>query len=141
MARTLLERNGEILARLRDLRAMERPVAELLEADKRDQLLHGKDRDGVPFRPVAEATMGRRGGGGPPLAPRYQASRIITRYVARVRAEGTRLLISAGWPGLSWVRYHITGTRHMPRRDPSGIRPAAMDRVRALVRDYLFREG
>jgi hypothetical protein len=135
---TLEERNKQILGRLENLSPLEGIVRQIMVDGKRDQLLEGRDAQGVPFAPLAQSTLKHRPGPRPPLAPRFAESAIVTGYQVTVQAARGELRITAGWPFLYWVKYHRTGTRRMPRRDPGGFRPAdVMDATRRL-RDYLF---
>jgi hypothetical protein len=135
---TLLERNQTLLERARHLERIAEPVRELLVRGKREQLMSGRDALGVPFAPLLPSTRKnpRRGHGGP-LVPDGEASKLITGYQVTIVAGDDELVISAGWPGLSFVRYLKSGTRRMVRRDPGGFRQedrnTLMDKLRAWV--------
>jgi hypothetical protein len=45
--------------------------------------------------------------------------------------------IVGSWPSMPFLRFHVTGTRHMPARDPVGIRPQGW----AAIEDALDRFG
>jgi hypothetical protein len=130
---------AEILERVRNPAPLESDLADLLERGKAEQLLSGHDATGHPFAPLAPSTLKRRPGTGPPLAPRGASSAIITQYVVTVSAAAGRLIASAGWPSLSWVRYHITGGPRLPQRNPSGFRD--QDKAAALTtfKEWLIR--
>jgi hypothetical protein len=135
---TILERTKLILARIQDLSAVRPQVEQIFVAGKREQLERGVDCHGSPFAPLAESTLKSRGGTGPPLAPRRAASRIESGYVATATVSPTRIKVSAGWPGLDWVRHHVTGGRRLPRRDPSGFREQDKQKAAVAVREFLM---
>jgi hypothetical protein len=136
---TFLERNRLILARVQNLGPVKQLVERIFVAGKREQLERGVDSLGRSFAPLAASTVKTRGGTGPPLAPRRAASRIEARYEAHATVEATKVKVSAGWPGLDWVRYHVTGTRRMPRRDPSGFREQDKQQAAVTVREFLMK--
>lgn len=138
MSQTLLQRNNQILDRANDLGGIAGPIADLLEQDKRAQLLTGVDADGHAFAPLAPATLKGRLPG-PPLLPGGASGRLCREYRVQVeRVERGALTITAGWPGLDFVRFLRTGTRRMPRRDPGGFRAAAVTECRRLFRAWLM---
>jgi hypothetical protein len=134
----LHERNAEILERMQHLERLEPQLREVFTQGKREQLLAGTDASGHPFAPLAQSTLRQRQGSGPPLAPRGADSLIVTGYQITVAVASGQLTITAGWPFLSWVKYHRTGTRRMPRRDPGGFRPADVADAMRRLREYLF---
>jgi hypothetical protein len=122
MSMTLLERNGGILERIDRPGGLAGELEELFRRGKREQLLAGRDADGDPFAPLAASTLEHRDGSGGPLVPHGDGSRVLTLLRIEVTAEAGRLRVEQSWPGLGWIRWHMSGTRDMPRRDPGGFR-------------------
>lgn len=91
-----------------------------------------------PMDPVKPSTIDRgRGGFGPPLIPRFDASWPIARFEVAVAKEGTTgYLIRAGWPGVEFAKYHQTGTKHMAARPIAGFR----DSTNAQIDEATDRE-
>lgn len=122
-------------------------IARIAEVDNARARTAGLDREDVPFaplrgaRPLKPSEIRRRGGPGPPLAPKGPASRVIAGFVVEVvpNPEGG-IVVRGSWPGLDWMRFHASGTRDMPRRDPAGLTPTGEDRVFDAVRDFLRDE-
>lgn len=135
---TLLERNQGIARRIERPEPAATAIRELLERGKQAQLLAGRDAAGVPFAPLAPSTLRRREGAPTPLVPHGPSSRIVTGYVVTVRAEPGRLECSAQWPGLGWVKFHRSGTRRMPRRDPGGFRAEDVTLAMAKLKEHIF---
>jgi hypothetical protein len=51
-----------------------------------------------------------------------------------------RLSITKSWPAIDrWVGFHMGGTRHMPARDPSGIRPSARGRILRAASRFVLK--
>ena len=135
----------EQLRRLKDpdLRPLAREIAETLVEGNREGLLAGSDADGDAMAELADSTYGRgdRGGLGPPTIPRFSGSRLIDRFRARVEpnASGRGSVVRAGWDDAPEVKYLRSGTRHMPARNPVGIRPATRAEIQQLVNDLARR--
>ena len=81
--------------------------------------------------------------GGPPLAPRGQFSRVITNFqtdYARLRPGYWQ--VTFWWEnvvsneGRSFLRYHFTGGKHLPRRDLRGIRPTGLARCAEALQAF-----
>lgn len=138
-----LERIVEELQRLQDpdLMPLALDLKEAIVQGNREGLLAGTDGDGVPFAPLKPSTYKRgRGGLGPPLIPRYNASQLIDRFRVEIQpggVEGVRL--KATWPGVPQLKYFKTGTKHMARRNPSGIRPATRKKIEQIIVAYKKR--
>lgn len=116
----------------------------IIEQDNRDGLLRGLDKDGVPFAPLAASTLRSRDGGGPPLSPHESASRVIARFEAVEYRYAGQVIVAGQWVGANFLRYHRTGTRNMPRRNPVGFRPAARQRLKDAAVQFrrdLLRNG
>ena len=138
---TILDRNDEILRRTQRLEPIGVQIRETLERGKREQLLAGRDATGDPFAPLAASTLRYRVGTGPPLAPKGASSAIVVRYAVTITTESGRLTAAASWPGLDWVRYHRTGTRKMPKRDPGGFRAEDSARCLEIFKGYVMGGG
>jgi hypothetical protein len=133
-----LEHFARVADRVRDLGPLREPIRQVLINGKREQLLRGVDRDLRPFVPLAASTLAHRRGGGPPLAPLGGSAPIVLDYQVTIDTQPGRLEISATWPGWTIIKYHRTGTRRMPRRDPTGFRNEDLERVRQLLKDFLL---
>lgn len=117
------------------------PLAETLRGimirDNREGLLAGTDSFGDPMTALEPSTIKRgRGGDGPPLVPRGDASRAISDYRVEVEQEPGRMVLTGLWPSTTFVHYHVTGTKYMVSRDPTGLRPDGQDRVRSALHDF-----
>jgi hypothetical protein len=138
---SLLDRNKGILRRIEDPRPISEQIAGIFRAGKREQLRGGADATGIPFQPLKPSTLKRRKGAGPPLLPRGDASRISSGYTVDVETDRDGLTVKAGWPGLDWVRWHRTGTRTLPRRDPGGFRAEDIKRALRAFKDWIMSRG
>jgi hypothetical protein len=81
---------------------------------------------------------------GPPLAPRGMQSRIVTNYrTASAELSDGRWTAIGAWEdvlstkGVSFLRYHFTGSGALPVRDLRGIRPDVRVEARRSLRDFL----
>lgn len=133
------ERISELSRRVSNLAPLVEPVRRILIDGNRERSLAGTDVNGVPFAPVKPSTMLRRGGDGPPLAPRRAGSREVTGYHVDVRTGDGSLTFTASWPDQPWMEYHHTGTPRMPKRDPYGFREVDLEAVRALLREHIMK--
>lgn len=133
----LLDRNQLILRRLADLRPIEPRLRQIFVEGKRFHLLRGTDAAGRPFQAVKPETAKRRGGTGPPLAPRGASSRIVADYRVDFERVGNGLRVVAGWP-MGWVQHHKTGGRRLPRRDPGGFRQIDMREAMRVLRRWVM---
>lgn len=134
---TLLERNEAIARRVDSLRPAADRIGEVLRRGKAEQLLAGVDAAGRGYAPASPATLRRRGPG-QVLVPDGEASRLIRDYTVTAEVQPGRIRVSAGWPGLDWVRYHRTGTRRMPARDPGGFRESDLAECREILQRYVI---
>lgn len=139
MALTLLERNTELLRRIQRPDGINEQIRAIFINGKRQQLIHGTDRMGIPFQPLAASTMKHHEGSSTPLVPMGEMSQVVQRYEVTVTAEPTRLVVRGSWPGLDWIKYHIAGGRHLPRRDPSGFREDDKREAIKRWREWLFQ--
>ncbi len=83
---------------------------------------------------------------GPPLAPRGMNSRIVTNYrTASAELSDGRWTAIGAWEdvlsvrGVSFLRYHFTGSGALPVRDLRGIRPNVRVEARRSLRDFLMQ--
>jgi hypothetical protein len=136
---TLLARNRLIAERIDRPAPMAERLRVLFVEGKRAQLLAGHDAQGTPFAPLAASTLRYRKGFGPPLVPNEGASKLIAGYVVTITTEPAQIRVEAGWPGLDWVRYHQSGTRRMPQRDPGGFRAPDVAEALRLWKEDIFR--
>ena len=97
-----------------------------------------KGRNKGQRRSLRPAEMGRRGGEGPPLAPRGAGSRVVTGFDVQILplADGA-ILVRGNWPNFPELIFHVEGRGHNPVRDPVGITPAAQERIRDAVDEFL----
>ena len=119
---------GEVrgfIASVTDLTSLAPAVAEALHVQNLEARAGGLDRDGDPFAPLAESTLRRRVGTGPPLAPMDFASRVMAGFEVDIYTlDPAHTDVVGTWPSMdSFLAYHVTGTRNMPRRDPVGVTP------------------
>lgn len=128
-----LARNAADLSPLRD------PVRTILVQGNRERALAGTDAQGRRFAPLASSTLKRRKGSGPPLAPRREASRVVTGYSVNVQAGPGRLTFAASWPGQPWMEYHARGGGRLPRRDSYGFRQQELEKVKDLLRQHIMK--
>jgi hypothetical protein len=124
-----------------DLRPLAEEIKRIVLEGNEAGLLAGLDADGVPFAELKDSTIEgrvrREGGYGPPLVPRFSASRLIDRF--RVVVEpiaGGGFSIQGSWPGCPEVEFFRTGTVHMAKRNPVGIRPETSAKIQAAVDDF-----
>lgn len=125
---------GEVrgfVAELADLTPLAASVQAVVYVQNLEARRDGLDRDGDPFAPLAESTLKRRHGDGPPLAPMDFASRVMAGFeVEQQRLGPQRIDVVGSWPSMSdFLGYHVTGTRNMPRRDPVGVTPRGWAQV------------
>jgi hypothetical protein len=79
---------------------------------------------------------------GPPLAPRYQFSRVITNLkVGFGRLDSGNWYAAGMWDevlsakGVPFLRFHFDGIGQK-RRDLRGVRPAGVDKARSALRNW-----
>jgi hypothetical protein len=137
--RAQTERLADLARKCGDLTPLREPVRQVLIQGNRVRAVAGTDVEGIPYEdyaPLAPSTLRRRRGDGPPLAPRYANSRIVTAYEVDVTAGTGRMSFTGSWPSLPWMEYHHTGTARMPRRDPYGFTAKTLEEVRTLLREH-----
>ena len=146
---------GPLIDYLGDLADMDiRPLAEAAKIvaieDNARARVAGVDKDGEEMDPLSRkakdglrrslrpSELARRGGDGPPLAPRGAGSRIVTDYHVEVIPQpGGAVLVQGSWPNLPWLKFHLKGGPIMPRRDVAGITPRGMDEIAETTRAFL----
>jgi hypothetical protein len=121
------ERLEAMSFRVMDLMPIGTTFAQIMATDNMAARMQGVDKDNEPFAELAEATLKKWNRGmGPPLAPMESASRIISGFETEVNPTWLGVDVIGSWPSMdSFLGYHVTGTTHMPARDPVGIRPSA----------------
>jgi hypothetical protein len=131
------EQAAEFLADLQyrvvDLMPLAVRVGELIEVDNMAARMLGVDKDGAPFADLAPATVADpRRGPGPALAPMEMSSRVISGLEVELLTLGIGAIDVVGsWPSMPFLHHHVTGTKHMPARDPVGIRPEGWAAIEA----------
>jgi len=135
----IAERLSDIAKRCGDLSPLKEPIRQVLWEGNKIRSLRGVDVQGNKFAPLAISTLRNRKGFGPPLAPHWSDSRVVTQYVVNVQAGVGRLSFTGAWPGLYWMEYHQTGTRHMPARPPYGFRKIDIDAIRPMLNSYVMK--
>jgi hypothetical protein len=141
--------SGALQRRLAELQEATRPgsrvqarcradIRQIVVEDHADMLVRGVDRYGVPRAPLAESTLkNRRRGPGPSLIPRGLASRFATHFEAVWLTVAGALQLACRYrdilskQGKTFVQYHMTGTRYMPRRDTGGVTPKGWAALKA----------
>jgi hypothetical protein len=138
MPETLLQRNQGILDRIHSMQSIAPQVEQIFVDGKRRQLERGQDARGVGFTRLAPSTLKQPRQSSTPFLKSGMASSIIVKYTVKVTMEAARLIVTAGWP-MDWVRYHVEGGKHLPRRDVGGFRE--QDRAEAMrrVREWIFQ--
>lgn len=121
-----------------DLRPLAERVKQIMLDDNRNGLLAGLDSFGDAMEPVKQSTIKRgRGGDGPPLAPRYGASRAIADYRVDIVEGDNRTLLIGTWPNSPFIHFHAgAGTKWMVARDPVDVRPAGQILIGEALADY-----
>jgi hypothetical protein len=77
---------------------------------------------------------------GPPLAPRREASRVISNLMTE--HDTTEMSASGGWAevvspkGVPFLKAHFNGENGLPVRDLRGVRPWGVAQARAAVRKW-----
>jgi hypothetical protein len=133
----ILDRNRAILDRIGDLRPIGEKIRSIFVAGKREQLLSARDHEGTPFLTLAKSTLARPRQSPLPFLCHGASSSLIVNYQVDVSFAAAAVTVQAGWP-MDWVRYHITGTRKMPRRDPSGFRDEDKRQAIAVLREWVI---
>jgi hypothetical protein len=124
-----------------DLRPLAEEIKRIIVEGNEAGLLAGLDADGVPFAELRESTIEgrvrREGGYGPALIPRFSASRLIERFrVEILPTSDGGLSIRGSWPGVPEVEFFRTGTIHMAKRNPVGIRPETSEKIQEAIDDF-----
>ena len=117
--------------RLFDLKPLADRAQVVMERQNADGALMGIDQYGETYDALAKSTWKRRPGSGPPLAPRGTASRVVALFRVEQEPGFDQITLRGRWPNVPWMKYHVTGTRNMPSRDPAGIRPHGWQQLAA----------
>ncbi|WP_422929040.1 hypothetical protein [Singulisphaera sp. PoT] len=113
----------------------------------RDRSTQGVDRDDVEFaplnwgQPLTPKEYRKRGGMGPPLLPRGEASREISDFAVEIQIGLFNLEVRGHWPNSPWMNYHVSGFtsrggNSVPARNPAGLVPNALDDVFVAVQEF-----
>lgn len=137
---------ADIAYRVTDLMPLAVAIGNLIVVDNMAARMLGVDKDDQPFAGLAPATLAKPyRGPGPPLAPMEMASRIISGLeISYVDLGIGGIDIVGDWPSMPFLHYHVTGTKHMPARDPVGIRPqgwAAIEGALDEFADSVLKQG
>jgi hypothetical protein len=121
-----------------DLAPLAPEVARVLDDENRRARLAGTDIHGSYLIEVVDVIDPRRGGNGPPLAPRYEASRVVANHFVRVVESGpNRLVVQAGWSGIPFLAAHAAGAGRLPVRDIIGLDPEADQLLSDVLAEYV----
>ena len=134
----LRERVADMAKRCGDLTPIAPEVQAICwEANKR-AVLTGKTYDGHPVAPLRPSTLKRRKGTGPPRAPNYAQSSVITMCEVNVIAGPGKLTFTKGYPGfepiLGWLDQ---GTKKMRARPTMGFGRDELEATATLVRKHM----
>ena len=126
----------------RNLSPLRKELEELIVLENTRAILEGLDKNDVPMVPT-QREMGARSrslGYGPPLAPRFRDSRVITMFRASVtEADDGGFEIDGDWGGLFFLQYHVDSgapRTKLPVRDIVGIRPSTAAKIDAKVANW-----
>jgi hypothetical protein len=118
-----------------DLTPLAQTVRQIMLNDNRRGLLAGTDWNDDAMPPVEPITMETRGGDGPPLIPHSESS-AISDYDVEIEQGDNRLLLIGGWRNTPFIHFHVTGTRHMVARDPTGIRAQGQAEIAEALNEF-----
>jgi hypothetical protein len=146
---TLDKRMAEIKGRGAQILAQR--IAKEVEQGNFSDRLTGLTRYGQPVAKLKRPRKGYyKGATGPPLAPFYFASRVVSAFHAEARrTNGARgqWRITAGWVGVTSKRgvpflpFHDRGTAVLPARPIFGISPRTWTKIRAAITTWKQRGG
>lgn len=142
-----------VSTRLKDLKTFNKQVKNLsrlaekmkrvIIEDNKKFALMGEDKRQRGYASLRPSTIETRAGDGPPLAPRRTNSRVVKRFYCDPVVSNGNITFRAGWRGgdVEWMKYHFTGYKHrsgrrVPARNPNGIRPETMTRLKKLASDH-----
>jgi hypothetical protein len=123
-----------------DLTPLAEIIRRLIIEDNAAARLAGVGADGVDLaplragRPLTPSEIRKRGGTGPPLAPRGEASRSVASFRVEIipLGDGSILLLGT-WNDAPFLHYHVSGYRagrtQVPIRDIVGVRPECVERI------------
>lgn len=110
-------------------------LEQLLHVENARALMMGLDKDDDPMvitKRQLDPELSARLGSGPPLAPHYGASRVVTMFRTQITAQDGMVNIDGSWPGAPFLRFHVDSGMPrtlLPIRDIVGLRPS----TRALI--------
>jgi hypothetical protein len=127
--------------------------ADILQKNHRARILAGLDRSESPMPPTQRErnpALAARLGSGPPLAPKYESSRVIRNATPEAFKRGTEYVARLSWPnfttpkGLDILSLHarpLVGAPY-PRRDViTHISPTDRRECSEALRKYLKGQG
>jgi hypothetical protein len=132
----------EYLDRLKSLTIDMRPLGDLIAQqlfeENREARLAGLDRFGGPLIDVLPETLRRRGPG-VPLAPKGDASRVISNLSVEVSGAGmNQIQVRAFWTGIPWLRFHVEGVGRLRTvRDILGTSPETDQWISDVFTEYV----
>jgi hypothetical protein len=118
-----------------EMQALAADLVRLVTEGNRKARLAGLDAQGNRL-PTPKAPPKRRGGSGPYLAPKGEASGVVARFKATSSSTPAGIAIDAGWTGADWLRYYPAVTKGL---DPE-TRAAVEQRI-ARFRREVTRAG
>jgi hypothetical protein len=139
MIRRLKEVQETMDPKSRRMGQLRTEVKQAVVQDNEDKLYRpagdmvGVDRYGKPLagpRPSTLKGWVRKGLIRQILAPHGLGSRTITNFRVAWVAEGNTWRMIAGWAGIPWMIFHLTGTSRMAQRDIGGTSPAGWQNIR-----------
>ena len=134
----IVDRLNQIARNARDLRPMAEPVRQVIWKDNADAIMQSQDGNARQVAGLKPTTLKERKGSGPARAPHGRASRMIAGLVVIFRTTAGQLEFSKSWP-FDWVKYYFAGTKKMPARDPTNVRPEAKGRILELFKTHVLR--
>jgi phage gpG-like protein len=147
LASVLIGRLEKQFSELADLTPLASKIAQMMRVEKSLATHAGLDRYGEPFAPLNRGLplkdwqRRKRGGDGPPLAPKHSHSRVAMFFEVVVnRPTPYQWFIIGSWPGLYWLKYHSAGpyhSFHLPVRDVFGLSAAVNQEIVDMAHDYV----
>jgi hypothetical protein len=131
-------------------RGLDAKLKRIVLDDNKRRALAGLNVDGKPLDTTdreRSASLSRRKGGGKPLDPRREGSRIITRAVCTVKIDRAANVVDVekDWPGFTdddgipILRHHRLGIMRRGKKIKRDVSSKIPDDVRARLRDEIVR--
>jgi hypothetical protein len=123
-----------------DLTPLAAIISTIIVEDNAQARLAGVGADGVELAPLRGGRsltpneIRKRGGTGPPLAPKGEASRSVASFRVQIMPLGDGSILLLGtWDDAPFLHYHVSGYRagktQVPARDIVGLRPECVERI------------